>query len=93
MKVIEKEFIDDKGEPAKVVIESCNSYQVNMGKQNYKLAESMRPKKNFFSRRFKKESIFNTDIGIKSHGFAPIATLAVIIAIAGVIFAYLMFRF
>ena len=90
MNNMEKEFIDENGEEAKVVIESGNSIQVNMGQNNYKIATEMRNKPKTL---IKKRGIFTSNIGPKSEGFAGVFTLAAIIALAGVIIAFITLRF
>ena len=89
---IQKNFIDEKGERATITIESQNSYNTNLNNNTYKLAENMHPKNNPLVKT-KHENILNSDIGFKSGGFAQVAVLAAITAIAGLIFAYLTLRF
>ena len=40
----------------------------------------------------KGKSAFTTDIGVKSEGFAPIFTLALIIAVGVIAIAYILWR-
>jgi len=89
---IEREFIDEKGDRATITIESQNSYSTNLKENSYKMAENMRPKNNPLVKA-RKENMLNSDIGFKSSGFAQVAALAAITAIAGLIFAYLTLRF
>lgn len=93
---ISTEFVDERGDKNDVIIESTNSYNPNMRKEvNYKLVESMKPVKNplFRSRRLVHRGVFNSEIGIKNSGFAGIASLACITALAGLVVAYLILRF
>ena len=46
-----------------------------------------------WNRNAKRDKIKAHDIGIKSNGFAAVASLATIIAVAGVIVAYLTLRY
>jgi len=89
---IQRDFIDEKGERATIIIESQNSYNTNLKQNHYKLAENMRPKNNPLVKA-RKENLLNSDIGFRSGGFAQVAALAAITAIAGLIFAYLTLRF
>ncbi len=86
---IEREFKDERGEEVKMIIEPTNPYQLNMGKNNYRIAKEMRPDK------MKKvgRNLFVSDIGVKSGGFAQVFFLASLVAIAGVVVAYLLFSF
>ena len=86
---MEKNFIDENGDGAKVIIEADNNYQVNMGKNvRYKLAEEMRPKG-----KIRKRGVFTSPVGPTSHGFAGIMTLAGLVALAGIIIAFITLRF
>lgn len=87
-KVIKTKFVDECGEN-EVVIESSDSYRLNMDNKSYKIANGMIPK----NKKFKNANPFTSDIGIKSGGFAQVATLAGIIALGGIVVAYLLFRF
>lgn len=77
---VEKAFKDDKG-TSKMTIESDNA-PLNMP-DNVTLVN--RPKT--------KTRVKMSDIGPRSQGFAGVATLAVIIAVAGIIIAYLTLRY
>lgn len=81
----EKEFIDEKGEVEKVVFESDNNIELKLREGHYKLAEGIRPK-------VKRKKILS-DIGPKSEGFAGIFTLAMIIALAGIVIGFIVLRF
>lgn len=87
-KIMKTKFVDECGEN-EVTIEPCNPYKLNMGQNTYKIAEGMKPK----TKAFKKSNPLTSDIGFKSEGFAQIATLATIVAIAGIVVAYLLLRF
>ena len=104
---IEKEFIDEHGEKATVQIESATGYKVNMfNNGKYKLANlssknndliGANKKKNFLTRdigpKIKGNGLFTSDIGIKSSGFAQVASLSFIVALAGLFVMYVMFRY
>ncbi|MGN1341821.1 MAG: hypothetical protein ACI4VL_01150 [Bacilli bacterium] len=77
---MEKQFTDRNGK-SKVIIES-NEAPINMPNGNITLAN--RPK-------VKVKTMPN--IGPKSNGFAGVATLAVIIALAGVLIAYFTLKY
>lgn len=89
MNNMEKEFVDESGEKAKIEIMSNDNVQVNMGRENYKIAESMRMPK----RKIRQRGIFTSNIGPGSHGFAQVFTLASIIALGSVIVAFIVLRF
>lgn len=80
---MERQFSDDKGK-SKIVIEGDGA-PLNLN-PNCNYVISNRPKK-------QKSNVKMADIGVKSNGFAAVATLAVIIALAGVIIAYLALRY
>ena len=85
MDKMEREFVDANGDAAKVILEDSNGEPVNLKKgETYKLA--MGPKK------MRKKGVFTSSIGPGSHGFAQIATLATIVAVGGIIIAFIMFR-
>ena len=104
---IEKEFVDENGSKATMHIESATGYKVNMFNHGkYKLANSSsknndligaNKKKNFLTRdigpRIKGNGIFTSDIGFKSSGFAQVASLSFIVALAGLFVMYIMFRY
>ena len=103
MNNMENEFIDEKGENQKLEITSNDNYQVNMGGENYKIAEGMRNPKAKVRKRsiwttnigpeIKRNGIFTSNIGPGSEGFAGIFTLASIIALGSVIVAFIVLRF
>ena len=61
-------------------------------KGNYKLQRPESDNK-YMKKGAKAKGIFTSDIGHKSEGFAPIFTLAAIIAISVITIAYFMWRF
>ena len=80
---MEKSFSDERGN-SRVIIEGDNA-PLNLNPYcNYVLGN--RPQNT-------KSKIKAHDIGIKSNGFAAVASLATIIAVAGVIVAYLTLRY
>lgn len=86
---IEKEFVDENGEENKMVIEATDVYQLNLEKNNYRIAKEMKPKK---LKKFYKNA-FISEVGIKSSGFAKVFLLSFIVAIAAVVILYLMFKY
>lgn len=85
-----QDFIDEKGRKSELIITSDTSDKVNL-KPNYKL---QRPESNnkYMKKGAKGKGVFTSDIGVKSEGFAPIFTLAAIIALGTVIIAFIMWR-
>ena len=92
-KSMEEEIKFDDGEEASIIIEPQNAGSLNMGKRNFKLASEMRNTKKSFGIKLRNDNIFKRDIGIRSHGFAQVAVLAMIVAVAGIVIAYLAFRY
>lgn len=86
-KNIVTDFVDEKGQNATITLESKDNISINLGNRQYRLQTPCNKK------TIKKKGVFTSDIGIKSSGFAPIFTLALIIAFGGVIIAYLLWRF
>ena len=84
---IKADFVDENGEESTVYVEPTNTYQVNMGKGPYKLAHT----NPLVKKRTK--SLLISDIGSHSRGFAQVAGLAVVAALAVIIICYLIFRF
>ena len=82
------DFIDDKGHENTMTLES--EKKMNLSSKHYKLQQPKEMKK--INIKLAKGT-FTSDIGIHSSGFAGIMGLALIIAIAGVIIAYLFFKF
>ena len=87
---IKEEFIDEKGNKTEMIITSKDDQEINL-KQNYKL---QRPDSNnkYMKKGAKAKGILTSDIGIKSQGFAPIFTLALIIALGAIIIAFVLWR-
>ena len=82
------DFIDEKGHENTITLEGEQTHALENKK--YKLQTPKEMKK--INPRLAKGT-FTSDIGIHSSGFAGIMGLALIIAIAGVIIAYLFFKF
>lgn len=87
---ITKNFVDEKGENTELVLTSSDDRTINL-KNNYKL---QRPETNnkYMKKGAKAKSVFTSDIGVKSEGFAPIVTLSLIIVIGLVTIALIMWR-
>ena len=87
---ISQDFIDEKGNKSEMII-STNDKEIGKLKGKYKLQMP-----NFDNKYMKKgakgRGTFTSDIGVKSEGFAPIITLAGIIAISAIIITFLMWR-
>ena len=83
-------FVDEKGNKSEMIITSNNDEKIAL-KSNYKL---QRPESNnkYMKKGAKGKGLFTSDIGVKSEGFAPIVTLSLIIVIALLAFAYIMWR-
>lgn len=87
---IKEDFVDEKGNKAEIIITSTDNETVELSK-NYKL---QRPASNnkYMRKGAKGKGAFTSDIGIKSQGFAPIFTLALIISLGAIIIAYILWR-
>ena len=87
---ITQNFIDEKGQKSEMTITS-NTDEKLILKGNYKL---QRPETNnkYMKKGAKAKSVFTSDIGVKSEGFAPIVTLSLIIVIGLVLAAFIMWR-
>ena len=87
---ITRDFVDEKGNNSELILTSNDNEKINL-KPNYKL---QRPESNnkFMRKGAKAKSIFTTDIGAKSEGFAPVITLALIIVIGIAAIAFIMWR-
>lgn len=82
---LKRDFVDEKGIENTMIAEGSKANF--MRDKNYKLQhEFQNPKK-------KAKGLFTSDIGVHSSGFAGIMGLATIISIAGIILAYLFWRF
>ena len=87
---ITKDFVEETGHNSEIIITSEDNEKINL-KSNYKL---QRPDSNnkYMKKGAKGKGIFTSDIGIKSQGFAPIFTLALIIALGTVAIAFILWR-
>lgn len=87
---ITKDFVEETGHKSEIIITSEDYEKINL-KSNYKL---QRPDSNnkYMKKGAKGKGIFTSDIGIKSQGFAPIFTLALIIALGTVAIAFILWR-
>ena len=87
---ITRDFVDEKGNKSEMILTSNDNERINL-KPNYKL---QRPESNnkFMRKGAKAKSIFTSDIGVKSEGFAPIVTLSLIIVIGAIAIAFIMWR-
>lgn len=87
---IKEDFVDEKGNKAEIIITSTDNEKVELNK-NYKLQRPTSDNK-YMRKGAKGKGAFTSDIGIKSEGFAPIFTLALIIALGAIIIAYIFWR-
>lgn len=85
------DFVDEKGKRNEMIITSNNDEKIEL-KPNYKLQRPESDNK-YMKKGAKAKGIFTSDIGHKSEGFAPIFTLALIVAISVIAIAYFMWRF
>ena len=87
---VTQDFVDEKGHKSEMIITSNNNEKLIL-KGNYKL---QRPETNnkYMKKGAKGKNIFTSDIGIKSEGFAPIFTLALIITLGVIVIAFIMWR-
>ena len=87
---ITRDFVDESGNKSEITITSNNDEKINLS-PNYKL---QRPNSNnkYMKIGAKGKGAFTSDIGIKSEGFAPIFTLALIIALGAIVVAYIFWR-
>lgn len=99
-------FVDETGEKSTMHIESTMGYNINaFNHGKYKLANSRKnndliganKNKNFLTRdigpKIKGTSLFTRDIGVKSSGFAQVASLSFIVALATLFIMFIMFRY
>jgi len=82
------DFIDEKGNENTITLEG--NEKILLPNKNYKLQHESTGKK--INKKLAK-GIFTSDIGVHSNGFAGIMGLALIVAIAGIIIAYLVLKF
>ena len=87
---IKEDFIDEKGNNSEIIITSEDTKGINL-KKNYKLQRPESDNK-YMQKGAKAKGILTSDIGIKSQGFAPIFTLALIIALGSIIIAFVLWR-
>ncbi len=85
-----KDFIDEKGNKSELIITSEREGKINI-KSNYKL-QTPEFNNKYMKKGSKGKGMFTSDIGVKSEGFAPIITLASLIAIGVIAIAFLMWR-
>jgi len=83
---LQKDFIDEKGNEHTVIIEG--EHKNILRNKNYKLQHEFENKKKKAAK-----GIFTSDIGVHSHGFAGIMSLALILAVATLTIAYLLLKF
>lgn len=91
MKNISKDYVNEKGENATVILTSDDNYNVNMNGK-YTLANNPHKNVNRFLEKYR-SSILGRDIGTKSSGFATVATFATIISIVVLVVLYFLWRF
>lgn len=87
---ITQNFVDEKGHKSELIITSNTNEKVVL-KGNYKLQRPVTGNK-YMKKGAKGKSVFTSDIGVKSEGFAPIFTLALIVAIGVIAVIYVMWR-
>lgn len=83
-------FIDEAGQKAELIITS-NTEEKILLQGNYKL---QRPESNnkYMKKGTKGKGLFSAEVGIKSEGFAPIFTLALIITLGVIAIAFILWR-
>lgn len=93
-KVLQSEFVDEQGIKSTVLIESMNIRPENkLPKGKYKIVENIKMSTNrYLDQKRKAKNILTMDIGIHSEGFAQIATLATIIAVATLTVLYIILK-
>lgn len=87
---ITKDFVDERGNKSQMIITSNSEEKVNLS-PNYKLQRPDSDNK-YMKKGIKGKGAFTSDIGIKSQGFAPIFTLALIIALGAIVIAFILWR-
>lgn len=87
---ITQDFVDEKGHKSELIITSESDLKAPL-KSNYKLQRPDSDNK-YMKKGVKGKGTFTSDIGVKSEGFAPIFTLALIIALGVALIAILMWR-
>ena len=89
-KDIIKDFVDESGNNAEMTITTDGNEKIDLGPK-YKLQRPESDNK-YMKKNAKAKGILTSDIGFKSEGFAPIFTLALIIAIGAIIAAYVFWK-
>ena len=87
---VTQNFIDEKGHKSEMIITSTNDEKVTL-KGNYKLQRPDFDNK-YMKKGVKGKNVFTSDIGVKSEGFAPIFTLALIVAIGVIAVVFVLWR-
>ena len=87
---ITRNFIDEAGNKSEITITANNNEKVNLAPK-YKLQRPESDNK-YMKKGAKAKGAFTSDIGIKSEGFAPIFTLALIISLGAILVAYILWR-
>ena len=87
---VTQNFVDEKGQQSELIITSNTDEKIIL-KGNYKL---QKPESNnkYMKKGAKGKSVFTSDIGVKSEGFAPIFTLALIISLGVAVIAFIVWR-
>ena len=91
MNNLSRDMVSEEGKKETVVATSNDNYKVKLN-GNYTLSNHSKKKENKFVKKFQ-NSIFGSDIGVKSNGFSSIAVLALVIALTVVFILYLLWRF
>jgi hypothetical protein len=87
---VTQNFVDEKGQNSEMIITS-NTEEKLMLKGKYKLQKPDSTNK-YMKKGAKGKNIFTSDIGVKSEGFAPIFTLALIISVGVLAIAFILWR-
>lgn len=87
---MQKTFKDETGGKSTVIIEGEN--KTNLQKGKYKIVENMKTDTNKYLNK-KPKGILTSDIGVHSEGFAPMITIASILAVSVLVLLYVIFKF
>ena len=87
---LQKTFKDETGGKSTVIIEGEN--KTNLQKGKYKIVENIKTDTNKYLNK-KPKGILTSDIGVHSEGFAPMITIASILAISVMVLLYVIFKF
>ena len=87
---LQKTFKDETGGKSTVIVEGEN--KTNLPKGKYKIVENIKSDSNKYLNK-KPKGILTSDIGVKSEGFAPMITLASILALSTLVLLYVLFKF